>query len=89
MALHYSYPKLALIVLLSLINDDFVQSSPLKIHSLRVGTKSARNDPCLDIEGGFCQNNGFCYLDASDKFACRCRYGYIGAYCEFQSCTYH
>lgn len=87
MALHYFYSKMVLIVLLSLINAAFVQSSPLA--NLRIGTKQTRNDPCLAVEGGFCQNNGICYVGAGDKFACHCRFGYTGAYCELPSCMYY
>jgi hypothetical protein len=89
MALHYFYPKIALIVFLSLINANFVQSSPLTIHPLRAGAKQARSDPCLAVQGGFCQNGGLCYVDTADKFACHCPYGYIGTYCELKSCKYH
>jgi hypothetical protein len=85
MALHYFYPKIALIVFLSLINANFVQSSPLTIHPLRAGAKQARSDPCLAVQGGFCQNGGLCYVDTADKFACHCPYGYIGTYCELKS----
>ena len=87
MAMHYFYSKLVLIVLLSLINTDFVQSSPLA--NLRIRTKGVRNDPCLAVEGGLCQNNGICYVDKDDKFACHCRYGYTGSYCELPSRMYY
>jgi len=88
MAFHYFYPTIALIVFLSLINANFVQSSPLTIHPLRADAKQARNNPCLAVQGGFCQNGGLCYVNAT-KLACHCPYGYIGIYCEFESCTYH
>ena len=80
MAMHYFYSKMVLIVLLSLINTYFVQSSPLT---------NLRNDPCLAVEGGFCQNNGICYVDKDDNFACHCRYGYTGPYCELPSRMYY
>ena len=86
MVLSHFYSKTVLFVLLSLINAVFVQSNLSSV--LQAGTKSARNDPCLAIEGGLCQNSGICYVDSSDKFACHCRYGYIGDYCELPSCTY-
>lgn len=81
--------KVTLIVLFAMINANFVQSNPLATNHSRITLKEARNDPCLDLGSDFCRNNGLCYVDDDDNFACQCRYGYIGTYCEIPSCTYH
>ena len=44
-----------------------------------------RSAQCNKLNPPFCQNNGICYVDSNDKFACYCRDPYIGDYCEEKS----
>lgn len=52
---------------------------------IQADSTDERNAQCDRLNPPFCQNNGFCYLDANDKFACYCRDPYIGVHCEIES----
>ena len=90
MILHCFYQSvLLLVIVLTLTNANFIQSSSAeKVYGSKMGMVNPRNDPCSAAPLNFCKNNGICYIDGSDKFACHCRYPYIGKTCEEESGMY-
>lgn len=87
MILHCFYQSvLPLVIVLTLTNANFIQSSSItKEYDSKMGRVNPRNDPCSAAPLNFCKNNGICYIDGNDKFACYCRYPYIGKTCEEES----